>query len=101
MTKPELPPVIATAVHLLLFIGFLSQEILLDSGPCDISCGNLLLDGFLITLTPVSWMVALGMVIFETAGGRLRRPLLVACAAALSGTLITFAVSTIVIRATT
>jgi hypothetical protein len=48
-----------TALHTLLFLGFFSQLILVDSRGCDVSCGNLAVDLFLLCVTPVSWIVAL------------------------------------------
>ncbi|CAN5499017.1 hypothetical protein BH10ACT5_BH10ACT5_00090 [soil metagenome] len=50
-----------TVLHLLIFVGFFSQEILIDSSGCDVSCGNLLVDLVLLFMTPVSWLVAVGV----------------------------------------
>jgi hypothetical protein len=49
------------ALHAVLFAAFFSQEILIDSSRCDVSCGNLVVDLILIALTPLSWLATVSI----------------------------------------
>jgi hypothetical protein len=91
-----------TATYLVVFALFYSQEILLDSSACEISCGKLVLDLALIFATPVTFVAALASLIAALVGKRMSRVLGIICLATLGATLVLVLVviSVILIRAT-
>lgn len=79
-----------TLIHLVVYAAFVSQEILIDSRPCDVSCGNLVVDLTLIWLTPLSWLAAAVASISIFIDSPRARPMCIASWSALALTLLSF-----------
>lgn len=77
-----------TALHVVLFVAFFSQEVLVDSSTCEVSCGNLMVDLLLLFTTPLSWVAAVAMSATVFVRRRSHRIVSLCCLIALAATIL-------------